>query len=64
MSSIIAHRVTAAGTARGAGCAPTLTGVTDSLCDRRPEPTLERLLADLVPPPRFAQARQIGRAHV
>jgi cell division protein ZapE len=31
--------------------------VTDSLCDRRPEPTLERLLADLVPPPRFAGAR-------
>ena len=57
MSSIIAHRGTARGTARGAGCAPTLTGVTDSLCDRRPEPTLERLLADLVPPPRFAQAR-------
>ncbi len=31
--------------------------MTDSLCDRRPEPTLERLLADLVPPPRFAGAR-------
>ncbi|MGP5682780.1 cell division protein ZapE [Brachybacterium alimentarium] len=29
----------------------------DALCDRRPEPTLERLLADLVPPPRFARAR-------
>ena len=36
---------------------PTLTGVTDALCDRRPEPSLERLLADLVPPPRFAEAR-------
>ncbi|MBB5831670.1 cell division protein ZapE [Brachybacterium aquaticum] len=31
--------------------------MTYSLCDRRPEPTLERLLADLVPPPRFAEAR-------
>ena len=31
--------------------------MTDALCDRRPEPTLERLLADLVPPPRFAEAR-------
>jgi cell division protein ZapE len=31
--------------------------VTEALSDRRPEPSLERLLADLVPPPRFAQAR-------
>ncbi|MFC7457760.1 cell division protein ZapE [Brachybacterium sp. GCM10030267] len=31
--------------------------MTDALCDRRPEPTLERLLADLVPPPRFSGAR-------
>ncbi|GAA1306802.1 MAG: cell division protein ZapE [Brachybacterium tyrofermentans] len=31
--------------------------MTEALCDRRPEPTLERLLADLVPPPRFARAR-------
>ncbi|HLQ79658.1 MAG TPA: cell division protein ZapE [Brachybacterium sp.] len=31
--------------------------MTEALCDRRPDPSLERLLADLVPPPRFAQAR-------
>ena len=31
--------------------------MTDSLCDRSPAPSLERLLADLVPPPRFARAR-------
>jgi len=31
--------------------------VTEALSDRRPAPTLERLLADLVPPPRFADAR-------
>ncbi|ASK66867.1 cell division protein ZapE [Brachybacterium avium] len=31
--------------------------MTEALCDRRPNPSLERLLADLVPPPRFAQAR-------
>ncbi|MBP2382574.1 cell division protein ZapE [Brachybacterium sacelli] len=31
--------------------------MTEALCDRRPEPTLERLLADLVPPPRFSRAR-------
>ncbi|MGY5764326.1 cell division protein ZapE [Brachybacterium sp. DNPG3] len=31
--------------------------MTEALADRRPEPTLERLLADLVPPPRFARAR-------
>ncbi|HEX7350417.1 cell division protein ZapE, partial [Brachybacterium sp.] len=31
--------------------------MTEALSDRRPEPSLERLLADLVPPPRFAQAR-------
>ncbi|UVY83152.1 cell division protein ZapE [Brachybacterium sp. NBEC-018] len=31
--------------------------MTAALADRRPEPTLDRLLADLVPPPRFAQAR-------
>jgi len=31
--------------------------VTDALCSRSPVPTLERLLADLVPPPRFADAR-------
>ncbi|MEE1651356.1 cell division protein ZapE [Brachybacterium sp. J144] len=31
--------------------------MTDSLRARRPEPTLERLLADLVPPPRFSEAR-------
>ena len=37
--------------------APTLASVTSALADRRPEPTLERLLADLVPPPRFADAR-------
>jgi len=37
--------------------APTLTGVTEALSDRRPAPSLERLLADLVPPPRFSDAR-------
>ena len=37
--------------------APTLASVTSALADRRSEPTLERLLADLVPPPRFADAR-------
>ncbi|APX34555.1 cell division protein ZapE [Brachybacterium sp. P6-10-X1] len=31
--------------------------MTEALCDRRPAPTLERMLADLVPPPRFARAR-------
>lgn len=31
--------------------------MTEALCDRRPNPSLERLVADLVPPPRFAQAR-------
>ncbi|MGP9539848.1 cell division protein ZapE [Brachybacterium sp. AOP43-C2-M15] len=31
--------------------------MTDALSDRRPAPSLERLLADLVPPPRFARAR-------
>ena len=31
--------------------------MTAALADRRPEPTLDRLLADLVPPPRFAKAR-------
>ncbi|AXK44905.1 cell division protein ZapE [Brachybacterium saurashtrense] len=31
--------------------------MTEALSDRRPDPSLERLLADLVPPPRFAQAR-------
>lgn len=31
--------------------------MTEALSDRRPAPTLERLLADLVPPPRFADAR-------
>ena len=42
----------------GTGSAPpTLRPVTEALCDRRPDPSLERLLADLVPPPRFAQAR-------
>jgi len=39
------------------GTTPRLARVTTALADRRPEPTLERLLADLVPPPRFAQAR-------
>ncbi|PMC75715.1 cell division protein ZapE [Brachybacterium sp. UMB0905] len=29
----------------------------EALSDRRPEPSLERMLADLVPPPRFASAR-------
>ncbi|MFC0675411.1 cell division protein ZapE [Brachybacterium hainanense] len=29
----------------------------DALCTRSPAPSLERLLSDLVPPPRFAQAR-------
>src|SRR5699024_5536145 len=37
--------------------APTLIPVTEALSDRRPDPSLERLLADLVPPPRFHQAR-------
>ena len=31
--------------------------MTSALSEIRPEPTLERLLADLVPPPRFEQAR-------
>lgn len=31
--------------------------VTGALVDRRPVPSLERLIGDLVPPPRFAQAR-------
>lgn len=31
--------------------------MTAALADRRPEPPLDRLLADLVPPPRFAAAR-------
>ncbi len=31
--------------------------MTHALSDRRPAPTLERLLADLVPPPRFSAAR-------
>jgi len=31
--------------------------VTEALADRRPAPSLDRLVADLVPPPRFAQAR-------
>lgn len=31
--------------------------MTDALVDRRPQPSIERLLADLVPPPRFADAR-------
>lgn len=31
--------------------------MTDALADRRPNPSLDRLLADLVPPPRFAEAR-------
>ncbi|WP_114856036.1 cell division protein ZapE [Brachybacterium sp. YJGR34] len=31
--------------------------MTSALSDRRPAPTLERLLADLVPPPRFSRAR-------
>lgn len=40
------------------GCAPpTLARVTAALADRRPDPSLDRLLADLVPPPRFAAAR-------
>src|SRR5690625_5650728 len=39
------------------GTTPRLARVTTALADRRPEPTLERLLADLMPPPRFAQAR-------
>lgn len=31
--------------------------MTSALADRRPEPSLDRLLGDLVPPPRFAEAR-------
>ncbi|MCS6712710.1 cell division protein ZapE [Brachybacterium sp. EF45031] len=31
--------------------------MTDALADRRPDPSLDRLLGDLVPPPRFADAR-------
>lgn len=31
--------------------------MTSALADRRPTPSLDRLVADLVPPPRFAQAR-------
>ncbi|MCL6423517.1 cell division protein ZapE [Brachybacterium sp. JHP9] len=31
--------------------------MTDTLTSRRPNPPLDRLVADLVPPPRFAQAR-------
>jgi len=31
--------------------------VTEALADRRPVPSLDRLVADLVPPPRFADAR-------
>lgn len=30
--------------------------MTDALCSRRPQPSLDRLVADLVPPPRFADA--------
>ena len=57
MGSIIAHRASRGRTGDPGSQAPTLTGVTDALSDRRPEPSLERLLADLVPPPRFADAR-------
>lgn len=31
--------------------------MTEALADRRPSPSLDRLVADLVPPPRFAEAR-------
>lgn len=31
--------------------------MTDALASRRPQPSLDRLVADLVPPPRFAHAR-------
>lgn len=57
MGSIIAHRASRGRTGDPGAQAPTLTGVTDALSDRRPEPSLERMLADLVPPPRFADAR-------
>ena len=57
MGSIIAHRASRGRTGDPGSQAPTLTGVTDALSDRRPEPSLERMLADLVPPPRFADAR-------
>ena len=57
MVPLIARRCRA-GRVGGRGAPPpTLTGVTDALSDRRPAPSLERLLADLVPPPRFARAR-------
>ena len=57
MLSIIAHRGWSGLTRRGVRSAPRLTPVTEALSDRRPAPSLERLLADLVPPPRFSEAR-------
>ena len=57
MLSIIAHRGWSGRTRRGVRSAPRLTPVTEALSDRRPAPSLERLLADLVPPPRFSEAR-------
>lgn len=57
MGPIIAHVICDGEPPGSRDGGPRLAGVTKALADRRPEPTLERLLADLVPPPRFVQAR-------